>query len=160
VIRASRDDYRTRRECLSVRRDDEAIRVPHERRDARVQPHWQREVPDIRLQVPRDGVFDGQRVGLAGERQAGQRVVADRGEQAQRVPAPQPRFANLTTAVEYQEPGTRALQVVRRRESGLSGSDNDGVVEVAHQTCAGVRRSVLLAMTSHTPKPIIHAGRR
>jgi hypothetical protein len=60
----------------------------------------------------------------------------------QRVPAPQPRFANLTTAVEYQEPGTRSLQVVRRRESGLSGADHDGVVEVAHQTCAGVRRSV------------------
>ena len=160
MIRAGRDDDRTRSEYLSVRRDDEPIRVPHERRDARVQPNRQREVRDIRLQVPRDGVLDGQRVGLAGERQAGQRVVADRGEQAQRVPAPQPRFANLTAAVEYQEVGTRALQVLRRREAGLSGADNDGVEEVAHHTSAGIRRSALLATTSHRPKPIIHAGRR
>ena len=101
---------------------------------------------DIRLEVLRNVVLDGQRVGLARERQSGQRVVADRGEQAQRVPAPQPRLANLTGAIEYQEPGARALQVVRRRESGLSGADDDGVVEVAHQTCAGEDRSLCLAM--------------
>ena len=67
---------------------------------------------DIRLQVPRDVVLDGQRVGLAGEWETGQRLVPNRGEQAQRVPPSQPRLANLTAAVEYQEAGARALQVV------------------------------------------------
>ena len=117
---------------VPVRHDDEPIRVLHQRRDAGVQAHRQREMRDIRLQVPRDVVLDGQRVGLAGEWETGQRVVPNRGEQAQRVPPSQPRLANLTAAVEYQEAGARALQVVRRGEPGLAGADDDGVVGVAH----------------------------
>src|SRR6185503_9882142 len=107
----------------------------------RVQAYRQREVPDVRLQVPRNVVLDGQRVGFAGEREAGQRAVPNRGEQAQRIPSPQPRLANLTAAVEYQEARAGALQVVRRREPGLAGADDDGVVRIAHRRWASRPRA-------------------
>ena len=65
--------------------------------------------------------------GRGRERHAGQRVVLRSREEPQRVPSGAPGVADLGGGVDDEEPPAALLEVVRRGEAGLTGTDDDDV---------------------------------
>ena len=104
-----------------------AVPVPGEPLDADPEPHRQRVVHGVLLEVVGHLVLARARPRLGRERQPRQRVVPGRRVEPQAVPQPSPVVADALVGVEDEAVAAAPLQVVRRGEAGLAGSDDDGL---------------------------------
>jgi hypothetical protein len=141
VERPGSDNDLVGRDAAAVRQlEDEAVVPGLQRPHPAAKPDGQVERPRVVLEVGHHLVAAGIAVGVAGERQAGKRVVAARREQDQRVPAIAPRRGDVLAGLEDHEPASGAREEVANRQPGLAGAD-DGNLDAR---LGRVHREVLL----------------
>ncbi len=96
--------------------------------DRLVERERQRERSRVAGEVVGDLVLGRQVLRRRGERQVGQRGVARRCEEPQRVPARAPRITHPRRAVQDEEAVAVALELTAHRQPGLTAADHQHVV--------------------------------
>ncbi len=142
-VHAGREDHVVGVEGLRARGDPESRTLTEQPVDLDAEPHRQLERRDVPLEVVEHLVLAGEAVTPA-QGQARQVAADRRGEQLQGVPAGQPRSADAVRGVHDDERLPPLGEVVAGRESGLAGSDDDGVELLRHDCLLWLLRSTAM----------------
>ena len=113
--------------------DDVAVTIGADTRYPHAEPHRDLEPLGVGLEVVGHVVLAGERPRLGRERHARQAVVLGGGVEAEAVPLLPPPVADALVAVQDDAVAALLLQVVRRRQAGLPGADDDGL-DVVHDS--------------------------
>ena len=123
--RPGRDHHLLGGDCAVLQLDEVAAVVLADRANAAVELDKQLELLRVVAQVRDDLVAPGITIGIARERAAGQRVVAPRREQPQRVPALTPRRRMGRRRFEDREVAALSLEEVADGQAALTAADDN-----------------------------------
>ena len=126
--------------------------------DAAVELDRQIEMSRVVGQVRDDIVAARVAVGLAGKREPGKAVVADGGEQLERVPASSPGGCRFAGGLEDREAASLLGEVVADREAGLAAADHEDLAIVRRRGAHGVTAITILPRTRPSARSRIASG--